>query len=196
MSDCSFKITANGAGDISLYKFAVRIATSSTATVTSVNAAAYNNSDFTGATSGMGTNGAFLATNLSSLVTGGTAGTANAIFTTQNSSGATSTLVIPAGSSKYIEVTGSIAYSSTGNTINTFLEGDANYNAVVPLSSTVPGLSNAVSVYDNTSSRGNDFIWSPNSTTTPNTTGDSDWTNGYNVPGLSAVESASTQLSN
>ncbi|MBI5139862.1 MAG: peptidoglycan-binding protein [Candidatus Vogelbacteria bacterium] len=191
-----FKITANGAGDISLYKFAVRIATSSTATVTSVNAAAYNNADFTGPTSGMGTNGAFLSSNLSSLVTGSTAGTANAIFTTQNSSGATSTLVIPAGASKWIEVTGSIAYSSTGNTINTFLEGDANYHAQIPLSSTVPGLANAVAVYDNTASRGNDFIWSPNSTTTPNTTGDNDWTNGYNVPGLSAIESASTQLSN
>jgi len=66
----------------------------------------------------------------------------------------------------------------TGATIPTGLMGKAKY----PLSGA------ATDGVDLASD--DDFIWSPNSTSSTNAPGDMDWTNGYGLPGLSSTQMA------
>lgn len=174
MSLARFKITANSTGDIGLYKFTIRIATT-TATVSAVNAYAYTDSGFSVAVSGVGSAGKLLNTDLTMNTLWADASTQLDIYP-QTTAGASTTLQVSAGQSRYIDITGTIAGAATGASVSTQVEGDAAYPAL-------SGLMANYSVVENNSGNHNDFIWSPNATTSSTIT-HGDWTNGYGVSGL------------
>ena len=100
---------------------------------------------------------------------------------------ATTTYVVPAGVTRYFDFNATVSgvEGATGvETISAQLEGDAAYPTIMTTDSTV-NMFSAANVDSETTH--DDFIWSPNSTTTNDTTaqlGNLDYTNGYFVPGL------------
>ena len=85
-------------------------------------------------------------------------------------------LQIPAGVSRYFDVTGTIAGATSGASVSTQVEGDAAY----------PQLATLMVSYltvENDAGSHNDFIWSPNATTTT-VISVVDWAIGYGVSGL------------
>ena len=179
-----FRVTASSAGDVGIYKFTVRVATT-TATVTGVNIRAYTDSAFSTPVSGLTSDGSMLATSLT-----GTAWASSAtdleVFA-QTSAAASTTIQVPAGATRYFDVVGTVAGSATGASVQTQLQGDAAY----------PGLSvfmgSALSINNDVGSN-NDFIWSPNATST-SVNASLDWTNGYGLVGLPASNMSAEVLS-
>ena len=172
MSLARFKITANSTGDVGLYKFTIRISTT-TATVSSVNAYAYTDSGFSSAVSGVGSAGKLLNTDLNMTTLWASASTQFEIYP-QTTAAASTTLQISAGQSRYFDITATIAGATTGASVSTQVEGDAAY----PSLGTLMGFYSGVEPDTH-----NDFIWSPNATTTSTLT-HRDWSNGYGVSGL------------
>ena len=183
MSLARFKITANSTGDVGLYKFSIRISTT-TATVSSVNAYAYTDSGFSNAVSGVGSAGKMLNTDLVIGTVWASASTQLEIYP-QTTAGASTTLQISAGGTRYFDVTGTIAGATTGASVSTQVEGDAAY----PSLATLMGNYNAVEA-----DTPNDFIWSPNATTSSTIT-HQDWSNGYGVSGLPSANLTAEVLS-
>ena len=175
-----FSVTANSGGDVGIYKFTVSIATSATpvntssTTVTNLKILAYTDSNFSTAVSGFTTAGQLNDTIEDLLSSGNT----NVLMT--GSTQGVDYLQIPAGSTYYFRVVGDVALTGgpTGGSVTTNIQGDAAYPELASL------LRGAVAV-DNDNGSNDDFIWSPNATTTSNLT-HLDWTNGYFVPGLPA----------
>ena len=172
-----FSVTANSAGDLGIYKFTVNIATSSTpsgtssTTVTNLKIVAYTDSGFSTPVSGYTTAGQLNDT-IASLVSSG-----NTDVTMTASSQGVDYLQVPAGSTYYFRVVADVALTGgpTGGSITTNLQGDAAFPT---------GLSTNLDAATGVDSDTNDdFIWSPNATTTSNLS-HLDWTNGYFVPGL------------
>ena len=174
MSLARFKVTANSTGDVGLYKFTVKISTT-TATVSSVNAYAYTDSGFSNAVSGVGSAGKMLNTDLVMSTVWASASSPLEIYP-QTTAGASTTLQIPAGQSRYFDITGTIAGATTGASVSTQVEGDAAY----PQLATLMG---SYLTVENDAGSHNDFIWSPNATTTT-VISVVDWTNGYGISGL------------
>lgn len=167
-----FSIQASSGGNgIGIQTLNVNIATSSvsssgTTTVTNLKVFAYPNSNFSGALGGSWTSNQIVS-QINGLVSSG-----NNVATTS------SILTIPAGSTYYFKVTGTVTlsaplsgYTSSG-WVKVYLDGDTAYPAL----STKMGTVNSVST--------SKFIWSPIATTTSLATTDIDWTNGYNLTGL------------
>ncbi len=181
-----FRVTANSTGDVGLYKFSIKVSTT-TAIVTSINAYAYTDSGFSTAVSGIGNSGKMLDTDLT--------GSAWASASTQlqlypqTTTAASTTIQISAGQSRYFDVTGSVTGSVAGASISTQLEGDAAYVSSALLTQRAQG---ALSVELDSH---NDFIWSPNSTTSANVGSDSDWTNGYGIVGLNGTNNTAVVIS-
>ena len=108
----------------------------------------------------------------------------------------TTTYTVPAGQTRYFVFKGDVANveSTTGSeNIQVKLRGDTAYTARVYLTrqsqanSDGTGMNGGGLLYTADiadSDANNDFIWTPNSTTTSIGLGDADWTNGYLVPGL------------
>ena len=172
MSLARFKVTANSTGDVGLYKFSIRISTT-TAVVSAVNAYAYTDSGFSNAVSGVGSSGKLLNTDLN-MTTGWASASTQLDIYPQTTAAASTTLQIPAGQSRYIDVTATIASATTGASVSTQIEGDAAYASA----STLMSFYNTLDTDTH-----NDFIWSPNATTS-STLLHRDWTNGYGVSGL------------
>lgn len=172
MSLARLKITANSTGDVGLYKFSIRISTT-TAVVSSVNAYAYTDSGFSNAVSGVGSSGKMLNTDLNMTTLWASASTQLDVYP-QTTAGASTTLQVPAGQSRYIDITATIAGATTGASVSTQIEGDAAYASA----STLMSFYNTLDTDTH-----NDFIWSPNATTS-STLLHRDWTNGYGVSGL------------
>ena len=175
-----FSVTADPSGDVSVYKFTFRIATSATptgsasTTVTNLKLFAYTDSDFSQAVSG------FPSGQLNTTISGLPGdGTTDINVLCNHSQGPTDDkLVIPAGQTYYFQLTADVALtgSITSGSITTTLQGDAAYPSLSGF------MAQAADIDDDTN---DDFIWSPNATTTSLTT-HADWTNGYYVPGLSS----------
>ncbi|TSC61702.1 MAG: hypothetical protein Athens041674_685, partial [Parcubacteria group bacterium Athens0416_74] len=70
----------------------------------------------------------------------------------------------------------------------TYIAGDSAYPSLAA------GLMGNTTVLDADSN--DDFVWSPNSTSTTPAFANQDWTNGYGVPGLPGAGSDPTTLSN
>jgi hypothetical protein len=115
-----------------------------------------------------------------------------------NSSSATAEAIqVPAGTTRYFELTGTVAnMSATSSTVSVNLQGDLAYTAGTNnqnndtadnFTGSSAGLyafaTTAANVDTDTSSTGDDFIWSGNSTTTSGVAS-YDWMNGFQVPGL------------
>ncbi len=177
-----FKVTASTAGDVGIYKFTVRVATT-TATVTGINIRSYTDSSFSTPVSGLTSDGSMLASNL--------AGTAWASSSTdlevfaQTSAGATTTVQVPAGAVRYFDVVGTVSGSATGASVQTQVQGDAAYPSLSGF------MGNGLSINNDSN---NDFIWSPNATST-SVYASNDWTNGYGVVGLPASNMSAEVLS-
>jgi hypothetical protein len=173
-----FKVTANSAGEIGLTKLAFTIATSS-ATVTNMNLYAYTDSLYSSPVNVVSSGGQVDSSANKSFTSAGDV-YGHVEFTAKTSAGATTTIQIPQGATYYFTLTGTVAAASgaTNYSVTTTLEGDAAY----------PSLADAVymGIVDTIDSDANDdFIWSPNATSSSLST-HIDWTNGYAVPGLPA----------
>lgn len=188
-----FKVTAVN-GDVALYKFTFDVgsstvsATTSTFGLYSFTDPAYSNADTTFSSTGIlnGSNG-FIGDD-------GTTGTISGALvevymdkTGPNS--ATTTYLIGSGQTRYLELRATVSSVETGTgseTISVSLSGDAAFptNCANLMCSTTE-------VEGDTH---DDFIWSPISTTTQNTIGDLDFTNGYQVEGLPGTNMTAESL--
>jgi hypothetical protein len=163
-----FKATATSNGSVGIQQFNFKVSTTS-ATVTNVGLYAYTDSSYSSPISGQGTSGQI----------GSTASTIpnNVTFSINPSS---SPVQVPAGSTIYFELRGSVAGVVSGSSAVTTLLGDSSYPTSyvdttrgyqVATSSAITGSQN--------------FVWSGNATST-SVTADVDWSNGYGLPGLPA----------
>ena len=184
-----FSVKANSSGPVGIYKFTVNIATSSTptgtssTTVTNLKVSAYTNDNFSSTVSGFSPDGQLNDTTAGLVSSGNTD-----VLMTASTQGQ-DYLQIPTNTTYYFKVVGDITMtgSPTGATVVTNLQGDAAYPAIA----TLMGTSGAI---DAGGSTNDDFIWSPNATTTSETA-NQDWTNGYNVAGLPSVNMDQSTLS-
>lgn len=180
-----FSITSDAKGSdngISLYKLTVNLATSTgnsvsgTTTLSNIKVFAYTDAAFNSAVGGF-TDGQIVAT---------IAAPANG----DNDAVLSSALVIPAGSTYYFKIRGDVVFTSGSGTLNgsvsTKISGDGAYPVLA--ASTFMGSASTIDGDTN-----DDFIWSPNSTTSTNV-GTVDWTNGYLVSGFSSGETDVTTL--
>jgi hypothetical protein len=180
-----FSVAANSAGDVGLYKFTFTFATT-TARVTAFNVYGYTDSSFSTAVAGVNASGKLMNTDFdftaanASYLSGNA--TVNAVI---DNAGTATVLAVPAGSTRYFEVIGTIANSAAGASVQTQLEGDSAF----PSLSTLVSSSTAIDTDGN-----DDFIWTPNATTSVGTTAN-DFTNGYGVPGLPGTNLSPESLS-
>ncbi len=183
-----FKVTADSKGPIGLTELNFIFSTSS-ATLSNVNVFVYEDASYSQAVSGIGTSGMFSTTN--GMGTNWVSATTNFEFTAYNGSASTS-LQIPAGGTRYFEVRGSVAPSSSTYSITTTLKGGTAFITCGITGSSRNPLCAATHANLDTA---NDFVWSPNSTTT-SVRADQDWTGGYGVPGLPASGLSQTASNN
>ncbi len=184
-----FGVTASNSGSVSIAKLTLNLATSS-ATVTNVNVYGFTDSAFSQPISGVNTGGQLMqnSVNTSTYVS-----SPNIAVYPQTTSGATTTVVVPAGTTRYFEVRGTVTAASgaTNYSVVTTLKGDTAYPAVnntyymttLTGTSSTNGLGGPTAGDAGSNSTLSNFLWSPNSTTTA-ATSDVDWTNGYGLQGL------------
>ncbi len=153
-----FKVTANASDKLGIGKLSFSVATTN-ATLTNVQLFAFNDSGYSNAISGQGTSGQIGSTLVSV--------PNNTTFTMSPD---LNPIQVSAGSTLYFELRAVVVGVGAGSSITTTLKGDS-FGA--PTVGTIP----FPSVTDN-------FVWSPNATTTAATTTGNDWTNGYGVSGL------------
>ncbi len=151
-----FSVTANAAGDVGIARFTFSVATSSGVTISGLGLYAYTDSGFSTPVSGQGSGGLIGATITAT-------STSNVQLGVSSPS---APLEVPAGQTYYFELRGSVGGTVSGSSITTTLLGDASYATLAA-----------------TSSLGQNFIWSPNATTTSLAT-HADWTDGAAVVGL------------
>jgi hypothetical protein len=163
-----FKVTANANGSIGISQFKFTLATSSVA-VTNIQLFAYTDSSYSSPVSGQGTSGQIGAT-----VSTAISGTAFAIAP---ANGTIAPVQVPAGSTVYFELKGSIAPAATSYSVVTTLNGDSAYLATMGTGFNVATSSLATS--------STNFVWSGNATSTSGLF-DVDWSDGYGLPGFSA----------
>ncbi|MBI5645130.1 hypothetical protein HY970_03460 [Candidatus Kaiserbacteria bacterium] len=181
-----FSVSANAVNDVSLYQIVANVATSSNSTtngsttVSSVKVYAYTDSGFSNPVPGF-TDGQIVAT-----VTGLLSGDDNELQLS-------SILTIPAGSTYYFKInatiTGLSGTQSWKGTVSTYLAGDSAEMSL-PATRQMNTATNA------DSDANDDFIWSPNSTSTTPSFNNVDWTNGYGVLGLPGTGTDVVTLSN
>jgi hypothetical protein len=162
----AFSVTANASNPVGIDQFVFKFASSTGTTISSPALYAYTDSGFSqpagGTAGGIVQNGASNATSYS---------VANQTATTTLS---TSPLEIPAGTTWYFLLKGTVTLgTNTNNNISTTLQGDTTDLA--------PNMETAFAA---TSS--NDLVWSPNSNTT-SLVSNTDWTNGFGVQGLPSI---------
>ena len=183
-----FSVTADTAGDVGIGKFTARLATSSATAGTKVddiNMYAYADSGFGTVVSGLGTSGELLATAIDADIYWASAAT-DLNFWAETGAGASTTIQIPAGATRWFEVRGTVTTAGSAYSVSTQIQGDSAYQSLATTFMNT-GLNAEVDAND-------DFIWSPNATTTSLTT-HVDWTNGYGVSGLSGSNMTASVLS-
>lgn len=153
-----FKVTANSQGSLGIGKFTFTLSTT-TLSVSNIQLFGYTDAGYSTAISGQGTSG-----QIGNTVAAAQNGTAFSIAPNLNA------VSVPAGTTYYFELKGSIAGNTTGASVVTTLSGDAS-------ASPATGVTPFASVSGN-------FVWSPNATTTAATSTGNDWTNGFGVAGL------------
>lgn len=169
-----FKVTADSKGSVSINKFTLTVATTSGVSVSGINIFGYEDAAYSQAVSGVQGSGALAYSNLSPATN---SSSVQLEFFAETSANASTTLVVPAGTTRYFEVRAtSITGLTTGSSVTSTLVGDSIYPVLASLMGTSTGIENQANTGDN-------FIWSPNATTTSGLN-HTDWTNGYNVPGL------------
>ena len=176
-----FKVTANSAGDVGISKFSITVATT-TATVTGLNIFAYTDSSYSTPVSGLTADGRMLSSNNTAWASSST----QLEFYAQTSAAASTTLQIPAGTTRYFEVVGSVSGATSGASITTTLLGDAAYPSL-------SGFDSTAALID--ADTNDDVIWSPN-TTGQSAVTDADWVNGFGLVGLPSGGNSVTRSAN
>ncbi len=190
------KVTADAAGDVGLAKMAFRVSSTTVATTTIFKLFVYSDSGFS--TNAYAQNPVH-SRNVdevgedvwNGLVSSNTIGVDEVVFyfdpvgisavTTDDTASTTDeALNIPAGGSRYFELRGTVTSATAGDSVAVALLGDSTFAN----NTNLVDRENANTV---AYSAQNDFVWSPNTTTTAATTTD-DWLNGYQVPGLPTTE--------
>jgi len=169
-----FKVTADSKGSVSINKFTLTVATTSGVSVSGINVYGYEDASYSQAVSGVQGSGALAYSNLSPATN--SSSVQLEIFA-ETSANASTTLVVPAGTTRYFEVRAtSITGLTTGSSVTSTLLGDSGYPSLAYLMGQATDIEGGTNGVEN-------FIWSPNATTTSGLS-HRDWTNGYNVPGL------------
>src|SRR3989344_8506583 len=117
---------------------------------------------------------------------------------------ASTTVVIPAGTTRYFVLRGDIVLAGTTYSVSTALQGDQKFESgVSPIPHKIAGASStylsSTTFFNTVSNVASDFIWRPYSTTTSNvaaTLDYNDFANGYGIPGLPSTNTNSQILSN
>ncbi|OHA93064.1 MAG: hypothetical protein A3H52_00365 [Candidatus Zambryskibacteria bacterium RIFCSPLOWO2_02_FULL_39_26] len=176
-----FKVTADSAGDVGIFRFTFTLATTTLA-VTNVGLFGYTDSGYSTAMSGNfavgGTssggqidenlatstcsNGAVNMTNASSTCA------STGSLTTLDFQTASNPVEVPAGQTRYFELRGSIGANATGASVVTKMLADS---------------SAATSTANGTTLATSNFVWSPNATSTA-VFSSVDWTTGYGIVGF------------
>jgi len=175
-----FKVTADSAGDVGLYKFTLQVSTT-TAVVTSLNAYGYTDAAFSNPVSGVNAGGKLMNSDTASFANN------TDLNIIADNAGTATNIQIPAGQTRYFEVLATVASSAAGASVSTQLQGDAAYPQLADYMGTV-------TLVDDDAGSNDDFIWSPNATTT-STNNHVDWVNGYNVTGLPGTNLTAEVLS-
>ncbi|MCR4283754.1 MAG: peptidoglycan-binding protein [Parcubacteria group bacterium] len=175
-----FKVTADSAGDVGLYKFTVQVSTT-TAVVTNLNAYGYTDAAFSNPVSGVNAGGKLMNSDKASFANNAD------INVVMDNAGTATNIQIPAGQTRYFEVTATVASSAAGASVSTQLQGDAAYPQLL-------SYMGDVTLVDDDAGSNDDFIWSPNATTT-SANAHADWINGYNVIGLPGANLTAEVLS-
>ena len=166
-----FKITASPSGPVGISQMKFTLATSTFATgggVSSVYLKVYTDPSYSLPASTVAGSGIF-DTGAKSVFVGGSP-------TTLTFSAQTNPLEIPASSSYYFELTGSISGSQAGATVASTLLGDSSYPTTVLTSGYYVATSSIVASNFN-------FVWSGNATSTAAMTA-VDWSSGYGLLNL------------
>ncbi|MBI2637873.1 MAG: hypothetical protein HYW88_03150 [Candidatus Sungbacteria bacterium] len=175
-----FKVTADSHGDVGLYKFTFRIATT-TATATVRQVYGYSDSSFS---TPAYANAGLLTSQSSDFPTSGT--DFDVTFDPVGQAGTAEVIQVPAGTTRYFELRGTIAGAISGSSVSTQLQGDAAYPTLPKYNGSATS-SNLMAVAGATvgidADTNDNFIWTPNATTTQ-PVGGLDFTNGYGVLGL------------
>jgi hypothetical protein len=181
-----FTVTANAAGPVGIYQMAFSVATSS-ASVYDLKLYAYTDAGYSQGVSSQGS-GTGQIGNATCTVQGtcNTASTVTAVF-----QAATNPVEIPAGSTYYFALLGTVTPTASANnwTISPTLIGDSIDTLIGPTPTTYNATTTANIMATRADNGGTapaaykNFIWSDNATTTSAFT-DVDWMNGYQVPGL------------
>ena len=153
----AFSITANANNSIGLSKLSFSFSTS-TATVSAPSLYVYTDSGFS-TPAGGGVNGVYGNTTESNQ-------SATTVFPTP--------LEIPAGTTEYFLLKGTVSGVTTGSNVATTLLSDSTDLAPNMYATTTSPVSTS------------NFVWSPNSTTT-SVGATTDWTSGYGVSGLPSI---------
>lgn len=164
-----FKVTANAAGPVGIQEFTFTISSTTGVTIATVRLKAYEDASYSSPIGGQGTGGQ-IGSDTATVVSG----TAFEISPTSNP------VAIPAGATRYFELTAAVSGMDTGDSIVTTLSGDSAY----PTTGLTAGYDVATtSATGEVGGQAANFVWTGNSTTTA-TVNDVDWSNGYAVPGL------------
>ena len=198
-----WKVTANSAGDVGVAQFTLRIATTS-ANADSLQLYAFTDSSFSiPAYTGVNSSGQLMA-NAMDLTTTGVSTTAgewvgissetDIELGVETSAGATTTMQVPAGTTRYFEARVTMSnVDATGDSISVQLQGDAAFP--VTHQNTIGSQSGDMSSFAGVAGVTNDdFVWTPNSTTTVDITAN-DFTNGFGLLGLSSSNMTPQSLS-
>ncbi|MFY9463104.1 MAG: peptidoglycan-binding protein [Candidatus Sungiibacteriota bacterium] len=213
-----FKVTAAPEGDVGIAKFTLRIATSSATNqldmIDNVNIYVYTDSGFSTTATGVQSDGAMLGTsvdltgsaNSTGISTSWASASTDIEVWAENSSSASTTVVVPAGSTRYFAVKADATTAGTQFSVATQLQGDAKFAANLTatpytgnsdsqiasstyMASTTylrePGVSTPAVSYD--------FVWRPFSTTTAQSNTANDFSTGYGIQGLPNLNT-STQI--
>ncbi len=163
-----FKVTAASAGPIGISQMKFTVATT-TLNFTNVGLYAYTDSSYSTGISGQGTSGQIG----SNIAVGSTASGVS----TLTAAPTTNPVQVPAGSTIYFELRGTVAANATGASAVTTLSGDSAY---ITTNDSFRGFYVATS--SNATSTSN-FVWSGNATSTAGLF-DVDWSNGYGLAGF------------
>ncbi len=188
-----FKVTASPQGSVGIYQITFRMsttsATSQSGMITDVNAYAFTDSGYSNPVSGLSTTDGRLAASHSNTWAAATTD----IEITANDGSNNTTVIVPAGQTRYFEIQGTATLAGTQYSLATQLQGDAKFVSDRASSAHPAGTSGtaagspatflATSTYI-AAAGDDDFIWRPFSTTTSQSANANDYTNGYGIIGL------------
>ena len=195
-----WSVTASPVSPVGIGKFTLALA-STTATVAAIDIYCFTDVGYTTVCSGLSTDGGFTVTDKNLLtMAGGITSSIQHDFWPETSAAASTTIQVPAGGTRYFQAVGTVAGAAAATSITTQLEGDAAYPnnlgattttgfndmgfASTTLAVHVEAVAGDIEQATLGNQTNNDFIWSPNATTTAGLTSERDWTNGYGIPGL------------